>query len=318
MKRFSRGMSALLAVLLIFSSSITFAAKPNAVKTKAMNQGMIKSMVKAGLPGDLEDLKDSIKVVDLKALPMASPNVVRIVGTVEIDDDDFTLAMFKGKTKLKLKFGNVTVNVDKFGDFKQTMPVWKLEGLVISLYMGHVFIDYVDQDMIDEMDDPIPVDRALARAIAAVDKLPDDLEDDLTIEHRNLVIRARTAVDMLKAALDAADIDYGATFNKYKDLLKIVEEAEDIMEDLMDGLIEWDVSPRKIGRNEYSGELDLNSILPSRVEVLVEFEEAGEIDLELTPNSSGRFYFESDTNMDIVIRIFLDGIEIEDLKFTID
>ena len=317
MKGFNRGMAALLAVLLIFSSSVAFAAKPNAVKNKAMNQGMIKSMVKAGLPVDLEKLKDSIKIVDLKALPMDTPNVVKVVGSIEITDDDFSMDMFKGKTKLKLKFGNVTVNVDKFGDFKQTMPVWKLEGLVVSLYMGHVFLYNLDADLIDEMDDPIPVDRALARAKTAVEKLPVRLVD-LKIEHRSLVVKARTAVDLLKAALDSADIESGATFNEYKRLLEIVKDAEEIMGDLLEDLIVWDDVPEETSRNQYSGELDLNSILPSRIEVLVEFEEAGEADLEITPNLSGRFYFESDTDMDIVIRVFLDDIEIEDLKYTID
>jgi hypothetical protein len=236
------------------------------------------------------------------------------VGSIEIIDDDFSMDMFKGKTKLKLKFGNVTVNVDKFGDFKQTMPMWKLDGLAVSLYMGHVFLYNLEADLIDDMDDPIPVDRALARAQAAVDKLP----SKLTIEHRNLVVKARTAVDMLKAALDAANIKSGTIFNEYKMLLSKVEAAEGKIDELLEDLITWIVTPREVDRNEYSGRLRLNGILPGRIEVLVQFEEAGEDDLELTPNSSGRFYFESNTDMDIFIKVFLDGIEIEELRVTID
>lgn len=249
MKGVNRRVAILLAVLLVFSTGMAYAASPNAnpnaMKNKAMNPAKIKTMAKIGLIGnlDLDDLKDAIEVVDLRLLPTESPNVGRIVGSIEIDDDyedDFNLSMFKGNIKLKLKMGNVTVNVDKYGDFRQTMPLWKLPGMEIKLYVGHIYLYTIDEDIIDDMYEPIPVQRALDRAIAAVDKLPDDL-DDLIEEYVNLVDKARTAVDILKDALDAEDIDSGTAYEKYLDLLEIVEDTEDEIDKILEDLIAWDV-----------------------------------------------------------------------------
>lgn len=324
MKGVNRRVAILLAVLLVFSTGMAYAASPNAnlnaMKNKAMNPAKIKTMAKIGLIGnlDLDDLKDAIEVVDLRLLPTESPNVGRIVGSIEIDDDyedDFNLSMFKGNIKLKLKMGNVTVNVDKYGDFRQTMPLWKLPGMEIKLYVGHIYLYTIDEDIIDDMYEPIPVQRALDRAIAAVDKLPDDL-DDLTEEYVNLVDKARTAVDILKDALDAEDIDSGTAYEKYLDLLEIVEDTELEMDEILEDLIAWDVEPYEIRTNRYYGKLDLNSKLVGRVEVKVEIED--ETDLEITPSENGRFFFETDTDKDMTVRAYFDDVEIEELEVTID
>lgn len=320
MKALNRGLAALVAVLLIFSSGMSFAANPNATKNKAMNPAMNKTMAKVGLNGDLdlEDLKKAINIVELKLLPTESPNVGRIVGTVEIAQkykNDFDLSMFKGNTKLKLKLGNVTVNVDKFGEFRQTMPLWKLEGLNISLYMGHVYLYSVDKSIIEDIYKPMPLQRALDRAIAAVDKLPDDL-DDLTEEDVNIVEKARTAVDMLKAALDAENIKSGTVFDKYKELLEKVEDAEKELEKILEDLIDWDVEPYEIRTGRYYGKLDLNSKFVGRVEVKVEIQDGS--DLVIEPSENGRFFFETSTNKDIEVRVYLDDVEIDALRVTID
>lgn len=320
MKALNRGLAALVAVLLIFSSGMSFAANPNATKNKAMNPAMNKTMAKVGLNGDLdlEDLKKAISIVELKLLPTESPNVGRIVGTVEIAQkykSDFDLSMFKGNTKLKLKLGNVTVNVDKFGEFRQTMPLWKLEGLNISLYMGHVYLYSVDKSIIEDMYKPMPLQRALDRAIAAVDKLPDDL-DDLTEEDVNIVEKARTAVDMLKAALDAENIKSGTVFDKYKELLEKVEDAEKEIDKILEDFMDWDVEPYEIRTNRYYGKLDLNSKLVGRVEVKVEIQDGS--DLVIEPSENGRFFFETSTNKDIEVRVYLDDVEIDALRVTID
>ena len=324
MKGVNRRVAIILAVLLVFSTGMAYAASPNAnpnaMKNKAMNPAKINTMAKVGLIGnlDLDDLKDAIEVVDLRLLPTESPNVGRVVGSIEIDDDyddDFNLTMFKGNTKLKLKMGNVTVNVDKYGDFRQTMPLWKLSGMEIKLYVGHIYLYTIDEDTIDDMYEPIPLQRALDRAIAAVDKLPDDL-DDLTEEYVNLVEKARTAVDILKDALDAEDIDNGTVYEKYLDLLEIVEDAEDKMDEILEDLIAWDVEPYEIRTNRYYGKLDLNSKLVGRVEVKVEIED--ETDLEITPSENGRFFFETDTDKDMTVRVYFDDVEIEELEVTID
>lgn len=324
MKAVNRRVAIILAVLLVFSTGMAYAASPNAnpnaMKNKAMNPAKVKTMTKIGLVGnlDLEDLKDAIKVVDLRLLPTESPNVGKIVGSIEIDEDyedDFNLSMFKGNTKLKLKMGNVTVNVDKYGDFRQTMPLWKLPGMEIKLYIGHIFLYTVDKDLIDDMYEPIPLQRALDRAIAAVDKLPDDL-DDLTEDDVNLVEKARTAVDILKDALDAENIKSGTVYNKYLDLLEIVEDAEDEMDEILEDLIAWDVEPYEIRTGRYYGKLDLNSKLVGRVEVKVEIKD--EADLEITPSENGRFFFETDTNQDITVRVYFDDVEIEELEVKID
>jgi len=324
MKAVTRRLAILLVVLLVFSTGMAYAASPNAnpnaMKNKAMNPAKIKTMAKIGLFGDLdlEDLKDAIEVVDLRLLPAESPNVGRVVGSIEIDEDyedDFNLSMFKGNTKLKLKLGNVTVNVDKLGNFKQTMPLWKLPGMEIKLYMGHIYLYTVDEDIIEDMYEPIPVQRALDRAIAAVDKLPDDL-DDLTEDDANLVEKARTAVDILKAALDAEDIKSGTVFDQYKALLKEVEEAEKEMDDILEDLISWDEEPEWVREDRYYGKLDFDSKLAGRLEVLVEVED--EVDLVIVPTENGRFFFETDTDEDIVIKVYFDDVEVEDLEFTID
>lgn len=320
MKALNRGLAALVAVLLIFSSGMSFAANPNSTKNKAMNPAMNKTMAKVGLNGDLdlEDLKKAISIVELKLLPTESPNVGRIVGTVEVAQkykNDFDLSMFKGNTKLKLKLGNVTVNVDKFGEFRQTMPLWKLEGLNISLYMGHVYLYSVDKSIIEDMYKPMPLQRALDRAIAAVDKLPDDL-DDLTEEDVNIVEKARTAVDMLKAALDAENIKSGTVFDKYKELLEKVEDAEKEIDKILEDFIAWDVEPYEIRTGRYYGKLDLNSKLIGRVEVKVEIQDGS--DLVIEPSENGRFFFETSTNKDIEVRVYLDDVEIDALRVTID
>lgn len=324
MKGVNRRVAILLAVLLVFSTGMAYAASPNAnpnaMKNKAMNPAKIKTMAKIGLIGnlDLDDLKDAIEVVDLRLLPTESPNVGRIVGSIEIDDDyedDFNLSMFKGNIKLKLKMGNVTVNVDKYGDFRQTMPLWKLPGMEIKLYVGHIYLYTIDEDIIDDMYEPIPVQRALDRAIAAVDKLPDDL-DDLTEEYVNLVDKARTAVDILKDALDAEDIDSGTAYEKYPDLLEIVEDTELEMDEILEDLIAWDVEPYEIRTNRYYGKLDLNSKLVGRVEVKVEI--VDETDLEIAPSENGRFFFETDTDDDMIVRVYFDDVEVEELEVTID
>lgn len=320
MKALNRGLAALLAVLLIFSSGMSFAANTNATKNKAMNPAMNKTMAKVGLNGDLdlEDLKKAINIVELKLLPTESPNIGRIVGTVEVAQkykNDFDLSMFKGNTKLKLKLGNVTVNVDKFGEFRQTMPLWKLGGLNISLYMGHVYLYSVDKSIIEDMYKPMPLQRALDRAIAAVDKLPDDL-DDLTEEDVNIVEKARTAVDMLKAALDAENIKSGTVFDKYKELLGKVEDAEKEIDKILEDFIAWDVEPYEIRTNRYYGKLDLNSKLVGRVEVKVEIQDGS--DLVIEPSENGRFFFETSTNKDIEVRVYLDDVEIDALRVTID
>ena len=324
MKALTRRLAILLAVLLVFSTSMAYAASPNAnpnaMKNKAMNPAKIKTMAKIGLFGelDLEDLKDAIEVVDLRLLPAESSNVGRVVGSIEIDEDyedDFNLSMFKGNTKLKLKLGNVTVNVDKLGNFSQTMPLWKLPGMEIKLYMGHIYLYTVDEDIVEDMYEQIPVQIALDRAIAAVDKLPNDL-DDLTEDDANLVEKARTAVDILKAALDAEDIKSGTVFDQYKALLKEVEEAEKEMDDILEDLISWDEEPEWVREDRYYGKLDFDSKLAGRLEVLVEVED--EVDLVIVPTENGRFFFETDTDEDIVIKVYFDDVEVEDLEFTID
>ena len=209
----------------------------------------------------------------------------------------------------------MTVNVDKYGDFRQTMPLWKLPGMEIKLYVGHIYLYTIDEDIIDDMYEPIPLQRALDRAIAAVDKLPDDL-DDLTEEDVNIVEKARTAVDMLKAALDAENIKSGTVFDKYKELLEKVEDAEKELEKILKDLIDWDVEPYEIRPGRYYGKLDLNSKLIGRVEVKVEIQDGS--DLVIEPSENGRFFFETSTNKDIEVRVYLDDVEIDALRVTID
>lgn len=43
-----------------------------------------------------------------------------------------------------------------------------------------------------------------------------------------------------------------------------------------------------------------------------------ETDLEIAPSENGRFFFETDTDDDMIVRVYFDDVEVEELEVTID
>ncbi len=314
MKALNRGLAILLAGVLILGSGVAFAVSPNAnPKAMKINPAKMKAIEKIGL--EISDVMDIVDDVDVDVVPMANGNVGVIIGKINLDED-YEFEGFKGNIKLKVKLNNVTVNIDEFGEFAQSMPVWKIEPLSVRVYMGKMLVYSSIEEEIEGIDNEINIERALDRAEAAIDRLPDfeDLEEDLTIDDFNLIRRARIAVDILGEAVE----DNSDEEDLYEEYLLIVEAAEEIMRDIVEELIEWEIELDEIseGAEMYYGKLAVDRTLSENLMVIVDFDSPEEdVELEVAPN--GHVWFQTDEE-GFEVRVELDGEEIEDLTVDFD
>ncbi|WP_422486371.1 hypothetical protein [Gudongella sp. DL1XJH-153] len=312
MKVWSRGLAILLAGVLILGSGAAYAVSPNAIAKEKMNPGRMKAMEKIG--NLMEVMTGIVDDVEVDIFSMENGNVGLIEGRIDINEKKYDFEDFMGNTKLKVKLNNVTVNIDSEGNFSQPMPMWKIEPLSVRVYMGKILVYSNVEDDLDEIRDEIDLERALDRAEAAIDKLPEDL-DDLTIEDINLVERARIAVDILGEVVER-DSDEEDIYESY---LVIVEDAEDMIRDILEELIEWeiDLDETAVDSGMYYGKLLINRSISEELLVIVDFDDvdADDMELEIAPN--GHVWFQTDET-DFEVRVELDGVEIEELTVDFD
>ena len=309
MKAINRGLAVLLAGVLILGGSPAFAVSPNAnPNAMKMNPARIKAMEM--VQKIFTPVMDLVDDVEVKILPMENGNVGVIEGRVVLKRG-YSFEDFKGNTKIKVKLNNVTVNIDQDGSFSQPMPLWKAQVLHVGVYVGRALVYSSHEDDLDHIKDKIDLERALDRAEAAIGRLPEDLED-LTLDHIRLVERARIAVDMLGQV-----IDEGSTSEKrlYRDYLDIVEEAEEIIWDLVARLIDWEIELKNIGDETYYGKLEIKRDFSDRILVVVDLEDGDDIELEIS--ASGHVLFETDED-EFKVYVKLDGVIIPDLTVEIE
>lgn len=307
MKVLNRGVAIVLAGVLILGGSAAFAVSPNANANALKNPARIKAMEKFG--NVMEVMSGIVDDVEIKVVPMENGNVGLIEGEIDLKAGQ-AFENFKGNTKLKVKLNNVTVNINEYGEFSQPMPMWKIEPLTVRVYMGKVLVYSNVEDEIDEIRDKIGLERALDRAEAAVSRLPEDL-DDLDLDDFNLVQRARIAVDILKEVIDEGT---RAEKDLYEEYLDLVEEAEDIMRELLADLIEWEIELDEISEDSgmYYGKLSINRRISEGLLVIVDFDDVDEDDMELEIGPNGHVMFQTEET-DFEVRVELDGFEIEEL-----
>jgi len=187
--------------------------------------------------------------------------------------------------------------------------------LSVRVFMGKVLVYSNVEDDLDEIRDKIGLERALDRAETAISRLPEDL-DDLELEDLNLVRRARLAVDILKEVIDEGTREEKALYNKYLDL---VEEAEEIMSELLADLIEWEIELTELeeGSGMYYGKLSINKRISESLMVIVDFDDVDEVDLELEVGPNGHVWFQTEET-DFEVRVELNEFEIEELRVEFD
>lgn len=312
MKVLNRGLAIVLAGVLILGGEAAFAVSPNANPNALNNPARIKAMEKTGNVMDV--MSGIVDDVDIKIIPMENGNVGLIEGEIDLKTGQ-NFENFKGNTKLKVKLNNVTVNINEYGEFSQPMPMWKIEPLSVRVFMGKVLVYSNVEDDLDEIRDKIGLERALDRAETAISRLPEDL-DDLELEDLNLVRRARLAVDILKEVIDEGTREEKALYNKYLDL---VEEAEEIMSELLADLIEWEIELTELeeGSGMYYGKLSINKRISESLMVIVDFDDVDEVDLELEVGPNGHVWFQTEET-DFEVRVELNEFEIEELRVEFD
>lgn len=305
MKVLNRGLAIVLAGVLILGGGSVFAVSPNAnPNAMKMNPARMKAMDKIG--NAMEVMTGIVDDVEIRVIPMENGNVGLIEGWIDLKSGK-EFESFKGNTKLKVKLNNVTANIDSEGYFSQPMPMWKIEPLSVRVYMGKVLVYSNFEDELDEIRDDMDLERALDRAELAVSRLPRDL-DDLDIEDLKLVQRARLAVDILgdlvKRGSDEEEL--------YKDYLKVVEDAEDIMREIIQDLIHWEIGLGEISGDSgiFYGKLSINRSIADGLMVIVDFDAAGVEELEIEVGPNGHVWFQTD-DADFNVRIELDGVELE-------
>ncbi|MCR3955304.1 MAG: hypothetical protein NUK57_03340 [Gudongella sp.] len=311
MKVLNRGLAVVLAGVLILGGGTVFAVSPNAnPNAMKMNPARMKAMEKFG--NVMEVMTGIVDDVEIDILPMANGNVGVIVGLIDLDQD-YEFVDFKGNTKLKVKLNNVTVNIDSEGNFMQPMPMWKIEPLTVRVFMGKVLVYSNVEDDMDEIRDEMDLERALDKAEAAIDRLPDleDLDEDLTYDDFRLVKEARIRVDILGELVEEGTDEEEI----YEDYLEIVEKAEEVMGEIIEELIVWEVELDEIaeGSEIYYGKLSIDRKISDDLMVIVDFDASGEEDLELEVEANGHVWFQTDET-EFEVRVELDGVDLEDLK----
>lgn len=310
MKALNRGLAIVLAGILVLGGGTVFAVNPHANSNAIENPARMKVMEKFG--NVMEEMAGIVNDVYIRIIPMENGNIGVIEGEIDLEPGH-KFEYFKGNTKLKVKLNNVTVNIDENGEFSQPMPMWKIEPLSVRVFMGKVLVYSEIEDEIDEIWDEIDLERALDRAKVAIERLPDleDLEDDLTYDDYRLVQEARIRVDMLGELVE----DDSDEEDIYEGYLKIVEKAEEVMREIIEELIVWEVELDEIsvGSGIYYGKLSINRSIADDLMVIVDFEAAGEEDRELEVGPNGHIWFQTDEE-DFEVRVELDGVEIIELR----
>ncbi|WP_409227735.1 hypothetical protein [Gudongella sp. SC589] len=308
MKVLNRGLAIVLAGVLILGGGAAFAVSPNANPNALNNPARIKAMEKTG--NVMEVMSGIVDDVDIKIIPMENGNVGLIEGEIDLKTGQ-NFENFKGNTKLKVKLNNVTVNINEYGEFSQPMPMWKIEPLSVRVFMGKVLVYSNVEDDLDEIRDDKVLEKALAQAERYFTRLYRSLED-LDIEDIGLVKSARHYYDILDERIGSDD-DYNTLMARY---YKILRDAEDEIQDLLEDMIYWDDDLDYDTIDEsYKGELWIHDDLEEEILVIVDYVDSKIDDEKIKIEEDGKVKFEAEDD-EFQVRVEYDGVEIIKLRET--
>lgn len=287
-----RGLSLILVVLLLLSSATVLADNDKSKKDKPNKFKVEKAIEEV-------DVLNSLKWLEGPYIGATDGHRVEIKGKLRIDE------RFKGNTKVKLEFNNVVVNPKPDGSFSRFMSVDKDPILTIKVFVGKTEVGLSRE--IDLLNGNVKEnDSKIKEAIRALELAIQKIyRKDLTLDDKPLVVAARVAMDNLKKLIG------NPLPNEFAKIEAVVVSAEKIISELEKTTLRWITEPYVKSFYDKGREIEGKLFIPDNLKGKIEVEVNGE---EVKLDKGTLKTFVKGLRKDIVVEVFVDGKEQEDLE----